>query len=94
MADDLVRRAHDALGIRRVDRDLADGDVLGDDRDAGLDRSQRDDDGDLLEAALAGLLLGLVDEEEGGAARGNREDDPDDDDPPSTLGRILVFHFH
>jgi hypothetical protein len=52
------------------------------------------DDGDLLEAALAGLLLGLVDEEERGAARSNREHDPDDDDPPSTLGRILVFHFH
>ena len=57
-------------------------DVAGLDRLAGRDRPGRDDDVDLLEGALAGLLLGLVDQEERRAAGGEGEDDADDDDRP------------
>ena len=52
---------------------------------AGIARD-RDDDGDLLEGRLAGLLVGLVDQVERGAAGDDGQDQADDDDELPTRG--------
>jgi hypothetical protein len=72
----------------------ANGEILGLDRLSGGDRPGRHHDGDLLQASLTGLLLGLVDEEERGPAGRQSEDDADQDDPAAALARITVFHLH
>ena len=88
-ADDLVRRRHDALGVGRVERDLADLDVGRLDQLARRDRLQGDDDRHALEPGLAGLLLGLVDQVERRATGDDGEDHADDDDErPRRLGSL------
>ena len=44
--------------------------------------------------ALAGLLLGLVDEQEGRRTSDHGEDDADDHDVAAPTARVLVFHLH
>ena len=84
----------DRVRVRRVERDLADLDVSGLDRLAGRDRLDRDDDVGLLQGALAGLLLGLVDQVERRAAGREGEEDADDDDRLASLRGVPVFHLH